>query len=183
MAGAVSMAATRWAWPLQVRPPTAKLVLLALADHADRDGYCWPSVDRLAELVELDAGNVRRHLGALEAAGLVAKVRRARRADGTLGGLLYRLDLADQRALARGGTSARQRARPAREAPRETPGDQRAPARARNLIREPSIRTATNLSRRRGPDVENNGAATDRAAARQQVRAIRAELRDGKGKR
>ncbi|MCW5668156.1 MAG: helix-turn-helix domain-containing protein [Hydrogenophaga sp.] len=34
-------------WPIQV-PPTAKSVLIALADHASDDGKCWPSLETLA---------------------------------------------------------------------------------------------------------------------------------------
>lgn len=34
-------------WPLQVRP-TAKSVLISLADHAGDDGRCWPSLTTLA---------------------------------------------------------------------------------------------------------------------------------------
>ncbi len=38
----------------------ARLVLLALADHADESGLCWPSTDRLAAMAGIDARSVRR---------------------------------------------------------------------------------------------------------------------------
>ena len=35
-------------WPLQMRPP-AKAVLVSLADMANDEGYCWPTIERLCE--------------------------------------------------------------------------------------------------------------------------------------
>ncbi len=35
-------------WPLRM-PPPAKAVLISLADMANDDGYCWPSIERLCE--------------------------------------------------------------------------------------------------------------------------------------
>jgi hypothetical protein len=35
-------------WPLQMRPP-AKAVLVSLADMANDEGYCWPTIDKLCE--------------------------------------------------------------------------------------------------------------------------------------
>lgn len=35
-------------WPLKM-PPTAKSVLISLADNANDDGYCWPSLTKIAE--------------------------------------------------------------------------------------------------------------------------------------
>lgn len=35
-------------WPLQMRP-AAKSVLVSLADMANDEGYCWPTIDRLCE--------------------------------------------------------------------------------------------------------------------------------------
>lgn len=35
-------------WPMAMRPP-AKAVLISLADMANDEGYCWPSIDRLCE--------------------------------------------------------------------------------------------------------------------------------------
>ncbi|MGB5255148.1 MAG: helix-turn-helix domain-containing protein, partial [Sedimenticolaceae bacterium] len=37
-----------WAWR-QALTPTLKLVLMALADAADDQGVCWPSVSTLAK--------------------------------------------------------------------------------------------------------------------------------------
>jgi hypothetical protein len=43
----MSIRAMNWAWDVLL-PPTAKLVLLALADIADDAGSCWPSQNVIA---------------------------------------------------------------------------------------------------------------------------------------
>jgi len=35
-------------WPLKM-PPTAKAVLISLADNANDSGYCWPSIETICE--------------------------------------------------------------------------------------------------------------------------------------
>ena len=47
------------------------LVLLALADHADDSGHCWPSVRRLAEKARLSRRHTQRVLRELETDGLI----------------------------------------------------------------------------------------------------------------
>jgi hypothetical protein len=49
--------------------PSKKLLLLALADRADDDGVCWPSVNYLAERIHASERHTRRLLRDLEAAG------------------------------------------------------------------------------------------------------------------
>ena len=44
---AVSLSAMSWALKLDV-PPTQKLVLVVLADHANTEGECFPSIASLA---------------------------------------------------------------------------------------------------------------------------------------
>lgn len=41
------------------------LVALALADHADDDGYCYPGVERIAKKCRISARSVQRHIAAL----------------------------------------------------------------------------------------------------------------------
>jgi hypothetical protein len=48
-----------WAWR-QNLPSTAKLVLLALADAADDEGNCWPSVATIAGKAGVTTRTVRR---------------------------------------------------------------------------------------------------------------------------
>lgn len=136
----MSVKAISWAWDQPTSNAGQKLVLLALADHAGEDFTCYPSSGRLAEKTGLGPGTVRRYIDALEAAGIVEKVERRRRSDGTLGTWVYRLvkrdpvragEPADQRAPATTGnplpvvtgarTSAHGCASPARTGARAEP--------------------------------------------------------------
>lgn len=65
-------------WALAQRTgATAKLVLLVLADHADRTGYCWPGIDRLITQTELSRRTIIRMLEQLEKQELLLRKRRA----------------------------------------------------------------------------------------------------------
>ena len=59
-----------WAWGRQLKP-TAKLVLISLADAADDQGVCWPSVPTLARKCCTSTRTVQRILGELVEAGLL----------------------------------------------------------------------------------------------------------------
>lgn len=52
-------------------PATQKIVLLALADHADQEGVCWPGQERLATVTGLSVRTVRTTLKSLEEEGLI----------------------------------------------------------------------------------------------------------------
>lgn len=60
------------AWRLSL-PATQKLVLLALADHADDGGVCWPSVTRLEQRTGLGRRTIFRALDELEEAGHISR--------------------------------------------------------------------------------------------------------------
>jgi len=66
----VSGEATVWAWAQEITSPTARLVLLCLADHADEDGVCWPSQARIARKTGLSERAVRDALKVLDTDGL-----------------------------------------------------------------------------------------------------------------
>jgi pyocin large subunit-like protein len=89
----MSLRAMAWAWQQQTRSSGERLVLLALADHAGEDCECWPHTARLGEKCGIDARTVQRHLASLCDRGLVTKVHRRKRADGTLAGWLYRVEV------------------------------------------------------------------------------------------
>ena len=67
-----------WAFGQQVDPP-AKLVLLALADHANgQTGLCIPGQKLLAEQCSMSVRTVQRHLQTLESRGLIRRESRMR---------------------------------------------------------------------------------------------------------
>lgn len=61
-------------WPLQV-PPTAKAVLISLADHASDAGECWPSISTLADRTCLSSRSVIRAIQELEAYQVIRAIR------------------------------------------------------------------------------------------------------------
>lgn len=66
-----------WAFQ-QPCSPTAKLVLVKLADSSNKFGYCWPSISRIVEHTGLAERTVRKNLRLLEQIGLVLIERRRR---------------------------------------------------------------------------------------------------------
>lgn len=72
----MSFEAIAWAGGKEVGSAGAKLVLLALSNFADSAGVCWPSQKSLAQWTELCERSVRRHLSALEAAGIILRQER-----------------------------------------------------------------------------------------------------------
>jgi hypothetical protein len=74
----MSVAAMAWAKSRKAGSPSAKLVLLALADYADEHGYCWPSRATVAAECELSVRSVSDQFRALEREGLIKRDARAR---------------------------------------------------------------------------------------------------------
>lgn len=72
----MSIAIMAQCWPVECRQ-TLKLLLLALADNADDDGLCWPSIDTIARKCCTDRRNVFRQLGELEALGQISREQRS----------------------------------------------------------------------------------------------------------
>lgn len=67
----MSVQVSAWAWKLR-HPPTLKLVLLALADQADDEGECWPSIKYIARKCCVSERTVQRALKQFEALGLIS---------------------------------------------------------------------------------------------------------------
>lgn len=69
----MSTRAMTWAFGQRAGSPMAKLVLLALADHHDDETGAdpFPAIRTIAAETEMNERSVRRHLEALEAAGLI----------------------------------------------------------------------------------------------------------------
>lgn len=85
-----------WAYKQRVGSPTAKIVLVTLANRANHDtGLCCPSVSRIAEEVECNEKTVRRALIMLCEKGFITR-ERTRRNDGTLGVYQYRFQVDNQ---------------------------------------------------------------------------------------
>jgi hypothetical protein len=91
------------AWGLKLSP-TPKLVLMAIADEANDDGYCYPSHRHLAEKCSIDARSVRRMIGVLSASGYVVVKRRYNNRARTSNG--YQLMLDHPRTNCPGGTDS-----------------------------------------------------------------------------
>ena len=89
----MSLRVMTWAWSVQL-PPTAKFVLMALADEANDEGLCFPSQRRLASKCSITDRTVRRMLVELEAKGYV-RLEPRQRADGSQTSNGYRLSCGD----------------------------------------------------------------------------------------
>lgn len=87
----MSIVAMNWVWKLRLRP-SVKFVLLALADAADDNGACWPSIPTLAHKTCLDDRSVQRILRWLED-GAYLQIARRYREDGAPTSNRYRLAL------------------------------------------------------------------------------------------
>lgn len=56
-------------WDSSEQSGSALLLLLALADFADEDGYCWPTTETLAQKIRMSMRTVLRMVEQLESAG------------------------------------------------------------------------------------------------------------------
>lgn len=65
-------------WELPGLSPTLRLLLLALADHANDDGVCWPSYRTLEARVGLSGRQLRRLIGEAESEGYITRRRGGR---------------------------------------------------------------------------------------------------------
>ncbi len=74
----MSIAAIQWAFDLTLADPTAKIVLLALADHYnDQQQCCWPSLTRLEQFTGADERTIQRAIARLIDEGHITRETRA----------------------------------------------------------------------------------------------------------
>jgi len=71
----MSIEAIAWAWKKKL-PANQKLVLLALADHSDHRGICWPGQHGLVEKTGISRSAMKRARNELETIGLIRIERR-----------------------------------------------------------------------------------------------------------
>ena len=72
----MSHKATNWAIQQRGLKPTTKIVLWHLCDRFNPDYGCFPAQDRLAHDCEISRATLNTHLGLLEQAGLLRRLRR-----------------------------------------------------------------------------------------------------------
>src|SRR5258706_13964472 len=111
----MSWQATAWAMRQITGSARRKLVLLALAYYADKNGICWPSQETLARDSEQSVDTVQRQLDVLEEQKQIHRERMPKRR-GQWQGHRYRLPLQNDLAP-KGQTPAR--------APKLRPGQAR----------------------------------------------------------
>jgi len=75
----MSVQAITWALSVRAGSPSAKCVLLALANYANKYGQCWPSQERLAAETDQSVDSVQRRIKDLENRNLIARLDRGRR--------------------------------------------------------------------------------------------------------
>lgn len=86
----MSVEASAWAWSRDELGSRDRLVLLALADHADREGCCFPGQGSIAQKTGLSRDTVGRAVRHLERAGYLEREPRTR-GDGGRTSDLYKL--------------------------------------------------------------------------------------------
>lgn len=74
----MSNAAIKACWPVKCSP-NAKLVLFVLADHADKEWKCWPSISTLVDRTCSSKSSVIRAIVELEAIGVVSTTKESGR--------------------------------------------------------------------------------------------------------
>lgn len=73
----MSVRVSTWVWHDTTAKGNDRLMLLALADNANDDGWCWPGIPQLVAKTMLGRSTVFRRLDVLESAGLVERFARA----------------------------------------------------------------------------------------------------------
>lgn len=68
----MSRVANDWAWGINIKPASLKLLLLAMADRADEYHCCYPSIKRLEVDTGLDKKTIASHISKLVEQGIIA---------------------------------------------------------------------------------------------------------------
>jgi hypothetical protein len=137
----MSWEATAWSMRQTTGAARRKLLLLALANYADKNGVCWPSQITLARDTEQSVDTVQRQLDVLEQLKLLTRERMPKRR-GQWQGYRYRLCLQAGCGPREHSVALRHDLRPGQAA---TP----APTRPQSLRLKPSIEPSYEPSRKR----------------------------------
>lgn len=88
----MSIKAMNWVWNLDntIVSSVYKVTLLALADHCDDSGVCYPSIKRLTEKTGLSRSTIKSHIKKLQVSGVLT-VLPVYEDDGSRGTNLYKL--------------------------------------------------------------------------------------------
>lgn len=73
----MSVRASSWVWSLEEVQGSEALALLALADQANDEGFCWPAQEKLAPKARQSVSTLRRSLRSLEKMGLLTTITRS----------------------------------------------------------------------------------------------------------
>ena len=95
----MSYKAYDWVWTHEFGSTTAKLVMMALAKHADEKGKSWPKVQTLAKFCGISSRTVQRQIKEFERAGLLT-IQKEYRDDGGQTTNRYFINLPSAKALA-----------------------------------------------------------------------------------
>ena len=68
----MSVRALNWAFDQKGMQPASKLLLIALANHADDSGYAWPGIEGIADRWDMSPRTVSRHIHLLSIDGLIS---------------------------------------------------------------------------------------------------------------
>lgn len=85
----MSLQALSWAFKLPLKPASLKLTLIALVDHANAHGMCYPSLDSLVAKTSLDRKTVIANIDKLEEYGFLGDTGKRTGATGQI--KIYRL--------------------------------------------------------------------------------------------
>ena len=82
----------REVWEIEGMQTSRKFVLLAIADNASDEGFCWPSWDKIMRKCSISKGTLSICLKELEAGGYVTRVHRFKD-DGAKTSNMYQVSL------------------------------------------------------------------------------------------
>jgi hypothetical protein len=72
--------------------PTQKIILMALADHCDDSGKCWPGLNGISEKCNLHISTIQRNIHKLEDDGFI-RITERKRPNGSQTSNLYQLNI------------------------------------------------------------------------------------------